>query len=76
MTLVFGGFIYNRFLVTRRQKIQISQEKQRSDELLLNILPEEVAEELKTKGSADARLFDDVTVMFTDFKISHSFPNV
>lgn len=68
MTLVFGGFIYNRFLVTRRQKIQISQEKQRSDELLLNILPEEVAEELKTKGSADARLFDDVTVMFTDFK--------
>ena len=41
--------------------------KKRSDELLLNILPEEVAEELKEKGSADAKQFDDVTVMFTDF---------
>lgn len=34
----------------------------------MNILPEEVAEELKAKGSADAKQFDDVTVMFTDFK--------
>jgi len=36
--------------------------------LLLNILPAEVAEELKEKGTADAKLFDDVTVLFTDFK--------
>src|SRR6185369_3260115 len=43
-------------------------EKKKSDDLLLNILPEEVAEELKAKGSADAKQFDDVTVMFTDFK--------
>jgi class 3 adenylate cyclase len=68
LTIVFGGIMDNRFLLTRRQKVQISREKQRSDELLLNILPEEVAEELKAKGSADARLFDDVTVMCTDFK--------
>jgi len=31
-------------------------------------LPSEVAEELKQKGSAEAKHFDDVTVMFTDFK--------
>ncbi len=37
-------------------------------ELLLNILPSEVAEELKAKGRADAKQFDEVTVMFTDFK--------
>jgi class 3 adenylate cyclase len=43
-------------------------EKQKSDDLLLNILPEEVANELKEKGSADAKQFDMVTVMFTDFK--------
>ncbi|MBL0137782.1 MAG: hypothetical protein IPP86_04530 [Bacteroidetes bacterium] len=43
-------------------------EKKKSDDLLLNILPEEVAEELKAKGSADAKQFQDVTVMFTDFK--------
>nr|MBP6697335.1 adenylate/guanylate cyclase domain-containing protein [Flavobacteriales bacterium] len=40
----------------------------RSDELLLNILPEEVAEELKSKGHADAKHFDNVTILFTDFK--------
>lgn len=68
LTLFFGSFMYNRYRVIRRQKAQISREKERSDELLLNILPEEVAQELKAKGSADARLFDDVTVMFTDFK--------
>jgi adenylate cyclase len=42
--------------------------KKRSDELLLNILPAEVAEELKEKGYADARLIEEVTVLFTDFK--------
>ncbi len=43
-------------------------EKNRSDELLLNILPAEVAEELKERGSTTARHFDEVTVLFTDFK--------
>ncbi len=52
----------------RAQKEQVEREKKRSDELLLNILPEEVAEELKEKGQADARLMDEVTVLFTDFK--------
>ena len=45
----------------------LSKEKQRSDDLLLNILPAEVAEELKDKGSAAAKHFTDVTVLFTDF---------
>jgi class 3 adenylate cyclase len=35
---------------------------------LLNILPSAVAEELKEKGSAEAKLIDEVTVIFTDFK--------
>ncbi|MBL0127645.1 MAG: adenylate/guanylate cyclase domain-containing protein [Flavobacteriales bacterium] len=42
--------------------------KKRSDELLLNILPAQVAAELKKKGYADAKHFDHVTVLFTDFK--------
>ncbi len=46
---------------------ELRAEKKRSEELLLNILPEEVAEELKTKGAADAKLIDLVTVLFTDF---------
>lgn len=50
------------------QRNRISKEKKRSDELLLNILPEETAEELKATGSAKAKSFDTVTVLFTDFK--------
>jgi len=46
---------------------EVVKQKERSEELLLNILPSEVAEELKDKGSAKAKLFDDVTVLFTDF---------
>jgi class 3 adenylate cyclase len=50
----------------RTQELRL--EKKKSDDLLLNILPEEVAEELKTKGNAEAKQFNEVTVMFTDFK--------
>ncbi|MFN5386693.1 MAG: adenylate/guanylate cyclase domain-containing protein [Bacteroidota bacterium] len=60
-TLIFLVVVY-------RQRNKISNARKRSDELLLNILPEEVAEELKEKGSADAKQFDEVTVLFTDFK--------
>lgn len=55
-------------VIAVRQKIKVSQEKKRSDELLLNILPEETAEELKSKGFAEAKSYDEVTAMFTDFK--------
>jgi len=46
----------------------IAAEKAKSDELLLNILPSEIAEELKKNGHSDARPFDKVSVLFTDFK--------
>jgi adenylate cyclase len=52
---------------------ELRTEKKKSDDLLLNILPAEVAEELKEKGRADAKQFDEVTVLFTDFK---NFTNV
>jgi len=53
-------------LLTKTNSL-LTTEKKRSDDLLLNILPSEVAEELKDKGSADAKLFEEVTVLFTDF---------
>ena len=65
-----GGFavvlLFAGVFLTQRNRI--GKEKARSDELLLNILPEEVAEELKAKGSAEAVHIDQVTVLFTDFK--------
>ncbi len=46
----------------------IIAEKKRSDELLLNILPLQTANELKANGKAIARDYEMVTVLFTDFK--------
>ncbi len=42
--------------------------KKRSDELLLNILPAEVAKELKATGASAARHIEHATILFTDFK--------
>jgi class 3 adenylate cyclase len=42
-------------------------EKKKSDDLLLNILPEEVAAELKITGRTTPRSYELATVMFTDF---------
>ncbi|HNI91100.1 MAG TPA: adenylate/guanylate cyclase domain-containing protein, partial [Leptospiraceae bacterium] len=47
---------------------QIEAERQKSEKLLLNILPKDVAKELKEKGYAEPILFENVSVMFTDFK--------
>ena len=54
-------------IAVEEQKTFVEKEKQRSEALLLNILPEEVAEELKAKGATTAKHFDNVTVLFTDF---------
>jgi adenylate cyclase len=59
--LIFAGV----FLVQRNR---ISKEKDRSENLLLNILPYETAQELKEKGYADAQPIAEVSVLFTDFK--------
>ena len=50
------------------QSKEIEGQKERIEDLLLNILPKEVSEELKEKGKATARRHEEVTVMFTDMK--------
>jgi ligand-binding sensor domain-containing protein/class 3 adenylate cyclase len=50
------------------EKREVEKQKLRSDELLLNILPVEVADELKQTGHCKAKTFSMVTVMFADFK--------
>ncbi len=74
LTIVFSGFVMNRWNIIRKQKKQIQEqhaelrsEKKKSDDLLLNILPEETAEELKKTGNAQAMKHEDVSVMFVDF---------
>ncbi len=52
----------------RRLNEALAVEKQRSEELLLNILPREVAQELKQTGHVQPVFYDAVSVLFTDFK--------
>ncbi len=66
--LVLSGGFYSRWRYVKKSRAIIEKEKDRSENLLLNILPAEIAEELKLKGSADARDFDLVSIIFTDFK--------
>ncbi len=65
--LLAGGF-FSRWRYVQKSKRIIEKERDRSDRLLLNILPAEIADELKEKGSTTARDFDIVSILFTDFK--------
>ena len=60
--------LYRRYQFIKRTNIIIEEEKNRSDNLLLNILPEETALELKQNGKVLAKKFESVTVLFADFE--------
>ncbi|MGB5269755.1 MAG: adenylate/guanylate cyclase domain-containing protein [Eudoraea sp.] len=60
--------LYRRNIFIKKTKNLIEEEKNRSDKLLLNILPEETAIELKKRGKVQAKKFESVSIMFTDFK--------
>lgn len=64
--LALGLFRRNRY-IQKTNRI-IKDERNRSDNLLLNILPAETATELKENGKVKAKKFESVTVLFTDFK--------
>ncbi len=59
---------YKRYRYVKKTNKIIEEEKNRSENLLLNILPDETALELKQNGKVKAKKFESVTVMFTDFK--------
>jgi adenylate cyclase len=79
-----AGVIFNAHLVEEMQEAkrdaeiaekialmaqkEMEQEKIKSDQLLLNILPEEIARELRENGSTVPVHYKSVSVMFTDFK--------
>ena len=63
--LAFG--LYHRSIFIQKTSRIIENEKDRSEKLLLNILPEETAIELKEKGRVEAKKFESATVLFTDF---------
>ncbi|HMX38932.1 MAG TPA: adenylate/guanylate cyclase domain-containing protein [Saprospiraceae bacterium] len=73
--LVLAGLFYVRYRAKQRtanelaeKNVRIEEEQKRSDNLLLNILPSAIAQELKTSNKVAARKYDEATVMFLDFK--------
>lgn len=68
--VLLGGFVllFVFALILFRQRNLVTKAKKRSDALLLNILPAKVAEELKQYGSSKPQDFEEVAVLFTDFK--------
>lgn len=73
--VLFVLLIFKRYKENQKQKLVLEEknriiedERQRSDELLLNILPPAVATELKANGRAKAQSYASASVMFTDFK--------
>lgn len=57
-----------RTIEIEKQKELIASAKSQSDALLLNILPDEIADELKRFGRAYARRHEQVSVLFADIK--------
>lgn len=69
--------LYRRNKYINKTKKIIENERNRSDKLLLNILPEETARELKFAGRVKSKKFEMVSVLFADIvgftKISETF---
>ncbi|MBI5856347.1 MAG: nuclear transport factor 2 family protein [Sphingobacteriales bacterium] len=62
---------YTRFLDLQKAEAhakEVELEKKRSEDLLLNILPREIANELKQFGKSYARKHEQVSILFTDIK--------
>lgn len=68
LVLVLAVGSYKRYRFIKKTNKIIETEKDRSENLLRNILPDETALELKEHGKVKAKKFESVTVMFTDFK--------
>ena len=46
---------------------RIRKEREKSDNLLLNVLPPKIANDLKERGRTEPRLYENVTILFSDF---------
>ncbi|MEZ2414291.1 adenylate/guanylate cyclase domain-containing protein [Muriicola sp. E247] len=65
--LLLAIALYRRNIYIKKTNAVIEKEKERSEKLLLNILPEKTANELKEFGKVKANKFESVSVLFTDF---------
>ncbi len=57
-----------RFNELNRLYQELDTEKQKSEKLLLNVLPQKIADELKQSGKVKPTYYESTSVLFTDFK--------
>lgn len=67
--MILAGLVYSRRTNKKlgQQKLEIEQEQQKSENLLLNILPYSIAQELKENGKTIPRKYESVSIFFSDF---------
>lgn len=76
--VIYTFYFYKTYQVKKRNEAleamvkdrtsELEKEKNKSDELLHNILPSSLVEELKLSGKVRPRRFASISIMFTDFK--------
>jgi class 3 adenylate cyclase len=64
LALILLAFSFYKSVLFNRQ---LHLEKAKSDELLLNILPANIAREIKENGKVNTREYENSTVLFSDF---------
>jgi adenylate cyclase len=68
LILIIAFIIYRNSSQKTRVNRVLDKQKDQIENLLLNILPKEVAYELQTSGRSKPRQFNEVSILFTDFK--------
>ncbi len=71
LVMFIGLIAYITYRNGQAQKAKnkiIEAERAKSEKLLLNILPKEIAQELKEKGETEVRFFPHTSIMFADVK--------
>jgi class 3 adenylate cyclase/tetratricopeptide (TPR) repeat protein len=66
LLLLLAGIALIAYRNKNKRAAIIQEEKERAEGLLHNILPAAVAKEIKEKGEAEARQFEEVSVLFAE----------
>jgi len=68
LLLIIVFIVYRNYLQKAKTNKILDKQKAQIEDLLHNILPKQVASELQTSGKSKPRHFEEVSVLFTDFK--------
>jgi class 3 adenylate cyclase len=68
LLLIIAIIIFRNNLQKAKINKLLDKQKDQIEALLLNILPSEIASELQRNGQATPRYYENVSVLFTDFK--------